>query len=322
MFEERELSQRILLGFSKLDYTFDVYDKYPRVYTKLKDLIPSEEVSFEEFDLNTRIGCELICAAICHSMNWDFLRNAVKRKTLEDQTWLTPKRLTCISGDDVEALLKDYDKKERVRAIERCALLSDIGNKLSKNRMSYKNLFFSSGLLRGYDDIRRLVCSFNAFASDPAEKKFRLLIQNVSDYKELVALSNHYEPTIDYHVTRLYIRRGIIHPIRKEAVNFLRDEDTVHRESTLGAIRTICSESMKDISWVTQIDIKTISRIEWWVARTICVNGNPHCSLNTKDSDWVRNGFDKCPFCEICEAWNGLNDFLNIDEPMYGGNSY
>ena len=322
MSDERDLSQRILLGFSKLNYTFDVYENYPRVYYRLSKLLPPAGVVFQEFDLDTRIGCEVLCAAICHSINWDFLRKKIKSKTLNDITWLIPHHLSYITCNDIEALLKEYNKKEYIRAAERSLLLANIGKRLYKDKMSYEDLFFTSGFLRDYDEIKSLVFRLDAFSSDPAEKKFRLLIQSVSDYQEMKVLSNYFEPTIDYHVTRLYIRRGVIHPIRKDAVEFLLNEDIVHRESTVGAIRMVCSESMKDISWLTLIDIKTVSRIEWWVARTVCVNGKPDCYLKSKDAEWVRNGFDKCPFYNICEARNGLNIFLNIDEPKYGGNSY
>lgn len=322
MGEEINISKRILTGFSGLDYTFEVYDNYPPIYNKLKEFIPKTETSFRDFELNTCIGCEMVCAAICHSMNWDFLRETVKKRTNENTMWLLPKYLSKITSKDVEKLLTGYEKKERIRAIERRKLLVDIGERLLNNHISYIDLFFCSSNLRSYEDIRERIKEFDAFSKDPAEKKYRLLIQCVSDYEPLSNLSRYYKPTIDYHVTRMYIRRGVVIPIRREAVNFILNEGIVRKEATVGALRTVCAESMNYISWLTQIDVKTISRIEWWVARTICVNDTPDCSLNGRAAKWAREHYNKCPFYNVCKARKKENDFLKIDEPKYRGKSY
>lgn len=319
---ERNISQRIWTGFSGFDYTFDVYDHYPPIYDRLKDVIPKTETSFQNFELNTSIGCEMICAAICHSINWDFLRKTIKEKTTDNVAWLTPEQLSQITPDEVEQLLKGYEKKERIRALERCKLLADIGKQLLKNQKSFKDLFFYSSILRSYEEIQECISQFDAFSKDPAEKKFRLLIQCVSDYEPLSTLSDYYKPTIDYHITRLYVRRGIVLPVRQETVNFILNDEIVRRESTVGALRTVCAESMNDISWLTQIDVKTVSRIEWWVARTICVNGTPDCMLRGDDAKWAREHYERCPFYDICKARKEENGFLSIDEPKYGGKSY
>lgn len=322
MNEEKNISKRILTSFSRLDYTFDVYENYPLIYNKLKGLIPKTETSFRDFELNTCIGCEMICAAICHSMNWDFLRKTVKKKTISNPTWLLPENLSKIMTKDVEELLIGYEKKERIRALERSKLLADIGKRLLNQNKFFIDLFFFSSILRSYDDIRNHIKQFDAFSEDPAEKKFRLLIQCVSDYEPLSSLSEYYEPTIDYHITRMYVRRGVVIPVKQEAVNFILNEEIVRKESTVGALRTVCAESMNYISWLTQIDVKTISRIEWWVARTICVNDNPDCILKGEEAKWVRERYNKCPFYNICNARKEENGFLKIDEPKYGGKSY
>lgn len=319
---EKDLSQSILQGFSGLEFTFEVYCEYIPVYRELIDCVPEVDTSFQDFKLDTCIGCELICAAICHSMNWDFLRRVILKKTQEDEKWLIPNRIAEITEKDISALLAGYSKKERIKAAERSALLSDIGERLIHDGKSYEDLFFLDARLQDYEIIRDQITRFNAFSKDPAEKKFRLLIQNVSDYNQLESLSKYYEPTIDYHIIRIYIRRGVVRAHRKETLKFLLNEDIVHRESTIGSLRMICSESMKILSWATGIDIKTISRIEWWVARTICVNGKPDCFLENEDSSWVKKSFAKCPFFDICNARMGINDFLYLDEPKYGGISY
>jgi len=48
-----------------------------KVLPELASVVPPEEVTFEEFDRETRLGCELVAAAIYHQMNWDFLRRAL-----------------------------------------------------------------------------------------------------------------------------------------------------------------------------------------------------------------------------------------------------
>lgn len=322
MDDRRNISQRVLTGFSKFDYTLDIYDNYHLIYNGLKDFVPKTETSFWNFGLDICIGCEMICAAICHSMNWDFLRKTVKRKTTDDLTWLAPEHLSKITPNDVEQLLKEYEKKERIRASERCEMLIDIGKRLLNNQKSFKDLFFCSSILRNYEEIQECIGQFDAFSKDPAEKKFRLLIQCVSDYHPLSSLSDYYKPTIDYHVTRMYVRRGVVLPVRQDAADFILNDEIVHRESTVGALRTVCAESMNDISWITQIDVKTVSRIEWWVSRTICVNGTPDCMLKGNDAKWIREHYERCPFYDVCKARKGENNFLTTDEPKYGGKSY
>lgn len=322
MEEELNISQRIFTGFSKLEYTFDVYEKYPPIYNELKGLIPKTETSFIDFNLNTCLGCEIICAAICHSINWDFLRKAVKQKTVNDVTWLDPENLSKITPDEIQQLLKSYEKKDRIRALERSKLLVDIGKNLLVNQKSFKDLFFDPTGIRRYEEIQNSICQFNAFSKDPAKKKFRLLIQCVSDYDDLSNLSDYYEPTIDYHIIRLYLRRGVIIPVRHGTLDYILNNDIIRKESTIGAIRLVCAESMDDISYYTQIDVKNISRIEWWVARTVCINGTPDCTLLGNDTKWLRNCFKKCPFYYICQARKEDNAFLTIDEPKYGGESY
>ncbi len=318
----RNISQRILMGFSRLNYTFDVYENYPLIYNGLKDFIPKTETSFRNFELNICIGCEMICAAICHSINWDFLRKAVKKKTTDDVAWLVPEHLSRITPNDVEQLLNGYEKKERIRASERCELLADIGKRLLKDQKSFKDLFFYSSILRSYEEIQECISQFDAFSEDPAEKKFRLLIQYVSDYEPLSSLSDYYKPTIDYHVTRMYVRRGVVLPVSQDAADFILNDEIIHRESTVGALRTVCAESMNEISWLTQVNVKTVSCIEWWVARTICVNGTPDCMLRGDDAKWARDHYERCPFYDVCKARKGENEFLTIDEPKYGGKSY
>lgn len=322
MDDRKNISQRILMGFSRLNYTFDVYENYPQIYDRLKDFIPKTETLFQNFELNILIGCEMICAAICHSINWEFLRKTVKKKTTEDAAWLVPEHLSQITPNDVEQLLKGYEKKERIRASERCELLADIGKRLLKDKKSFKDLFFYSSNLRSYEEIQESISQFGAFSKDPMEKKFRLLIQSVSDYEPFSSLSDYYMPTIDYHVTRMYVRRGVVFPVRQDATDFILNDETVRRESTVGALRTVCAESMNDISWLTQVDVKTVSCIEWWVARTICVNGTPDCMLKRDDAKWAREHYERCPFYDVCKARKEENEFLTIDEPKYGGKSY
>lgn len=320
--DEKNISQRILTGFTKLDYTFEIYENYPPIYNSLKDHIPKTEITFKDFDLNTCIGCEIMCAAICHSINWDFLRKRIREKTILNIDWLFPLNLMRIESTDVYELLSCYEKKDRIRAEERAELLRDIGEHLVRNQYSYIDLFFDSSSLRNYIDIKKYIKQFDAFSGDPAEKKFRLLIQCVSDYESLLNLSNYYEPTIDYHIIRMYIRRGVVKPVRKETVNYLLNDDVVRKESTIGALRTVCANSMNTISWLTQLDVKTVSRIEWWIARTICINDKPDCLLVGEDSQWVQKHYEKCPFYDICQARRQENEFLMVNEPKYGGKSF
>jgi hypothetical protein len=88
------------------------------VYPILSNLIPSELISYRNWNIDVFTMAEIVCAGICHQINWDFLRNAVYVKLQEGIGWIYPHNLCNISTQDVEDMLNGYVHTERIRAKE------------------------------------------------------------------------------------------------------------------------------------------------------------------------------------------------------------
>ncbi len=316
------MSENIFQSFKSLTYSINELE-YAAIYRKIYEVLPKESISFSNFNIEELIGCEVICAAICNKINWDFLRKVVFSRTLENPSWLIPDNLVSLKPHDIYVMLSEYEKKERIMPKERCEMLVEIGRCLKKGPKTFKNIFFKDETaINTYEDIVDFFNSVNVFSSDPQQKKLQLLLQSLSDYPQFSILSHYYKPTIDYHLIRLFLRRGIVKPITQAAMEYVFNQESIRRESTVASLRQVCSESLETLCWITSLDVRTVNRIEWWIGRTTCINGVPDCYLEKSESSWLKKCFDKCPYYNYCYARQVNNKFLDISEPRYHGNSY
>lgn len=315
------ISERLKGDFSIESFAF--FDlQYREIYRILKKIVPKEDVRFDHFGTETLIACELICAAICHQMNWDYLRQAIYEKTVITPQWLTSEHLKEITTRDVQYMFDGYNKPERIRAAERANILRSIGTMIS-NFGNYTQLIYSNTLFQNsYTVVRKNLLTFHAFSRDPGEKKLQLFIQKLSTYSEFEYLGDACKPAIDYHLIRCYIRRGLIYPTTKYAKNYIFASNTVRKEHTVAALRDLCGNVIQQICSVTSLNNNTVNTIEWWVGRSICVQNQPDCQLLNKESYWLKPHFQRCPFYNNCYAINYDNDYLNLNEPLYQGMSY
>lgn len=308
---------------------FDIYEvpfidcDFDIVYPDIASILPKEAINFSELSFENSIACEVICAAICHQMNWDFLRRTILTKTKMDECWLTGERLLRISEDDVDALFVNYKKPERVRAKERCEILHDVG-RLICSVGKYQNLFLDRDEnLLPIELIRNRLLKCIAFSKDPKEKKLQLLLQKLSSYDKLQKLAAYCKPAIDYHLIRCYLRRGLLCPKTAYAEEYLKDSKAERKETTVGALRHLCSKLLEDIAWYTELDICIVNSIEWNIGRTVCTQDNPDCYLETEEAIWLKAKYMRCPFYKSCMArQNEENGLLHINEPEYKGTSY
>lgn len=315
------VSGRLLDAFDVASIPFFGCD-FDRVYLELKKSIPGETIVFDYSDINTIIACESVCSAICHQMNWDYLRQAVYKKTLEHSDWLEPESLAVITENEISSLLANYNKPERIRANERAAILRQIGS-LAKKHGSFMKIFFEdSGEVLSEFQIRQNLLECSAFSQDPEEKKLQLLLQKLSNYSRLSKLAAFCKPAVDYHLIRCFLRRGLISPKTKLSMDYVLSTETQRRESTVGALRQLCGLLIQEISNYTGLSISSINQIEWHIGRSICKEGEPDCYLKGSDSVWAHGKYSKCPFCETCCALNYNHDLLHIEEPTYLGTSY
>lgn len=211
------ISENILESFDLADYSFDMTN-FREIYAKIINSLPPRNLLFSELPLENAIGCEIICAAICHQINWDFLRSTIYKKTKLDCTWIAPQKISRISPREVAQLLEGYNKPERIREKERAFLLRSLGNSLLELNYSYSDIFFlQDRAIRNKENILNIIKSLKAFAHDPEEKKIQLLLQNLSEYEPLSELSKCCKPAIDYHIIREFLRRGLVIPKNQPA---------------------------------------------------------------------------------------------------------
>lgn len=218
-FPETQVSDKIRDSFSITEFPFLGCD-FDSVYPVLANIIPKEHITFSEFPINVTISCEIICAAICHQMNWDFLRQTILLKTTENKDWISADNLASISEDEVYEMFAMYSKPERIRKKERTKILHEIGNWLKKYR-NVEDIFLSNDKLLDYNSIKNNILACSAFSNDPEGKKMNLLIQKLSAYVPLIGLAEFYQPAIDYHLIRCYLRRGLLYAKTKYAIVYL-----------------------------------------------------------------------------------------------------
>lgn len=322
MSDESYISENITESFDATENSFWMIN-FHDIYTKIAHSLPPRNSSFTNLSLENAIGCEVVCAAICHQINWDFLRNAVYEMTMQDNTWIIPEKLSKITSAKVLQVLGNYNKPERIREKERCSLLRSLGSTLSALGYNYWDIFFcADSKIRSSEEILYVLNMSKAFSGDPEGKKTQLLLQNLSDYEELSILSTYCKPAIDYHIIREFLRRGLVKPTNQKAYEFILNPGVQRKEQTVGALRKVCSEVFYTLQWITSCDITTLNTIEWWIGRSVCLKDYPDCELNEFSSQWLKLNFTKCPFYECCHAIQVDRRFLNIVEPNYQGNSY
>lgn len=318
--EPAKVSEKTLGGFSIVSIPFLGCD-FEFVYPILADILPKEKIVFTEFPLNVAIVCEMICAAICHQMNWDFLRKVVYEKSQYTIKWLSADYLSSISETEVFEMFSAYTKSERIREKERTMLLHSLGEWLNAID-SAENVFLDkNGSLLNYEEIRNNLLTCKVFANDPEEKKMQLLLQKLSTFSELSGLAKYYQPAIDYHLVRCYLRRGLLLAKNKYAKEFLKEMNIERKESTMAAIRQLCSKLLLDICEYTDLNTCIVNQIEWHIGRSVCVRDEPDCFLKTQGSQWVKRRFEVCPYFDTCLARSN-SKLLHLNEPIYKGSSY
>lgn len=291
------------------------------VYPKIRDVLPIESITFVKFGIENAIMCEIICAAVCHQMNWDYLRGQVYKKTQANSEWLHPDKLEYISEEEVYEMLCTYYKPDRIRAGERADIIREIG-KWANKFDNIKSVFLRKGKLLDYNNIHNNMLLCTAFSGDPQEKKLQLLIQKLSFLENMGGLSEYYRPAVDYHLIRSYLRRGLIYSKTKYAREFVENNESERTEKTVAAIRMLCSYVMDEISIYTGLNINVINLIEWHIGRSVCTQKKADCELESKDSQWLKPVFQMCPFYNTCVARLYNQDYLKLQEPNYNGSSY
>lgn len=315
------VSERVMEGFDYMVLPFFGCD-FESVYPMLVQLMPKETILFDLWGQDVLIMAEVICAGICHQINWDFLRSTIFSKLTDNPEWVMPNNLSHMKESDVFSMLQLYDKPERIRAKERVSLLQEI-SRWGKSFPSVSSIFFNdNGDIHSKEIIRQNLLKCSAFSVDPEEKKMKLLLQKLSSFDSLRGLGSYCQPAIDYHLIRNFLRRGLLFPKNEFARDYIKKQTTERKEGTVAAVRHVCSDLMLEICTYTGLDVNTINQVEWHMGRSVCLPDKPDCALNGEEAQWLRPQFDVCPFWNTCAARSVNKDLLEVKEPNYKGTSY
>lgn len=317
----QRISERLMDGFDYMSIPFLECD-FDKVYPAISRIMPKESISFDLWGEDVMIMAEIVCAGICHQMNWDFLRTSIFLKLKDDSSWIYPANLTQIEEKDVLELFKLYNRPERIRAEERTHILKEIGRwcqSFEKIEYIFKG---KDGRILSNELVRKNLLKCEAFAKDPEGKKINLLLQKLSRFATYKCLARYSEPAIDYHLIRSFLRRGLIFAKKEYAREYLKNQSAERKETTIAAVRHLCSKLMQEICTYAEMDIVTINEIEWYIGRSVCLRDDPDCNLMKNESQWLRPYFSACPFCETCVAKCSNSELLKLNEPTYKGKSY
>lgn len=316
------VSESIKEGFSVYNIPFIGCD-YEKVYPAVFSVLPKERVTFEDFDLDTRIMSEVVCAAICHQINWDFLREELLKYTEKNPAWLLPSNLAAIKANAIGAMLGSYHKAENVKADERAKILHSVGNWAGQYEAISDVFLDDGGKLKPKDEILQSLLACTAFSSDPEEKKMNLLLQKLETILALQGIGNYAKPAIDYHLLRFYLRRGLLFARTQKATDYVSNPDVERKESTVAGVRELVSQLLVQTARYTVMDIISVNLVDWHVARSVCTRECPDCNLSGQEAQWLKPLFERCPFYTTCMAkYHQSDKILSIVEPSYKGTSY
>lgn len=354
MFSQDDMSDNTLINNNESAYSDNAYEYFEEekinfsyfkpyihsAYHELLKIVPGEIVSFNSFDTVTALYCELLSSALCHQINWDYLRKEIKSKVEQDKEWISIEHLQSITPKEINSLLSDYDKPERIDAQGRATIIRQLASDYNDTPRGFLNIFYNDNFEpRNYESIREQLLKSSVFSADPIEKKLQLLMLKISIYKGFSDLSKYCKPTIDYHLIRSFLRRGWVYPVNKHGREFVFS-DTFRKERSMAALRKHCSSVVECISKISDVPIGALSVIEWTFGRSVCVEIKPDCELKTDSSVWLIKAFNKCPFYDLClfkqrqqykqtvlfqdqNLADSENEAFNIiDAPKYIGNSY
>ena len=232
---------------------------------------PSEEPWSSEPVID-QLVFKALFISICHQMNWDVLQSTLA-------TWLLPSpaarldEFAAATPARFAELLRPYPRQERVRARERAAMLRDTASALRPMIGSGGRLagLLDRPVLEGDGGYYAAIRSVPAFASDPMEKKARVLAHDLhrEDILRFVDPEN-LRPAVEYHLLRLYLRTGRVYPTSdavRDELNGVRPT----RTRLVMVLRQAVDEAMRSTAFYAGLDVATLNYVEWQIARNVCV---------------------------------------------------
>lgn len=328
LFENHEKSLSSFVIPSKLIKSWITYSPIEaaishNIIDSIVKIMPKEEVVFDNFEKKVAIQCELICSAICHKINWDYLRRKIKEKAISDPEYWSFCRIKTLEKNDIDQLLCDYDKKDRIKAYERAKILRELATLGTHGEFYFYDILVKlADKANNPDIILDVLRRTDIFSEDPEGKKAQVFLQSLikSNLWYIKDPSNSIRPAIDYHIMRLYIRRGLVFYLNTQGKNYLSN-NVKRKQSTTSALRTIVANAMHSVATYSNYSMVEVNGADWWIGRSVC-RKKPDCDLIENESLWLREHFDKCPYKKTCYAQLYDKSFLKVQEPIEASKFY
>jgi uncharacterized protein (DUF362 family) len=287
--------------------------------------IPGEKVSFNTLPREAALRCELIVAAICHRINWDFLRSRLGEYMAAGSGILDAPVLLNISAQQAQSMLSGYERADRIRAAERAAMLRTVGAFILGNGDSLEKLLADvEGRVDGDGGLYARLSLCKPLGEDPARKKLNVFVHSIvraglwacTDERDL-------EPAVDYHIMRLYLRRGDVRPRNRSYLTALKLEQP-RRSRTVTRLRRVTAEALSRLAAIAGLPVPVLNHVEWWIGRSVCLREQPRCTSSDtlqrlSPAAGVHPG---CPYRSLCVAFNEDQSRLLLKEPFHDSRFY
>lgn len=268
-----------------------------------------------ESDLEYERFFWLIHTVIAHQINNFFSERALRKISKEN---FNSNYLVKLREEELFELLKDYHKPERIMAKERAQMIREFCFVLNEHFSGKASVLLEKSNFE-VDKFKENLDNFVAFSEDPLRKKSNILVQILSRLK-LVEFKDieKVEPAIDYHLIRLALRNGRV-KIKNEDLRLRIIEQKPVSEAEDKLIREKVSEAFQVTAYASGKNIPELNWIEWHLARSVCVRGEPQCHLDLNPvSEFLEFKFEgKCPLFEVCERRKEY-----VEEPKFETSYY
>jgi len=218
--------------------------------------------------------------------------------------------------------LDGYERPERIKPQQRAEMLRSLSVLASEGRATYCEVI--PAILADQHDRELLLRSLEkcrVFAEDPERKKLQVAVHHFAQSGLVSGIESLCRPAIDYHIMRLYLRRGEVKPVSALGLEYLLSPRT-KRRSTVTALRRTVASALLGVAEMSGMAVATVNNIEWWIGRSICVRNKPDCLLQAPASDWLRPHCSRCPFADTCVALNVDQSLFSIREPNHVSRVY
>lgn len=250
---------------------------------------------------------EIMAAAICHSTNWDRLRQVISARAAETDIFANPSSLSAISLADFQRLFGDaFSASNGIRA--RHAIITDTATRIGRGEpFALEDILTRPVRLSGRGGLYERLGQLPAFGRDPEAKKARVLIQELCRGGLIVPSDKDaVRPAIEYHLIRLYMRTERVLP--PDQTDERLQEGATFRAPVIMSLRRAVEEAMFITASAAELPIYHVNQIEWQIARSFCERSGPRCvgpPRPDKPCDESVLSLCEglaCPFVSICDG--------------------